>query len=238
MSHNETEKKKLDARSIAGLILSVTLLLSMVYAIVHLIIAPSAIGNLDAHTRLKSDYFVMLLQCIIGLIVMLIPSMIEKKLSFSLPNYMSILYFVFLYCAIFLGEIRNFYYVIPHWDTILHAFSGAMLGALGFSLVSVLNDIKKIKLKLSPIFIALFAFCFALAVGAIWEIYEFAADTLFGFNMQRFAAEDGTLFIGQAALADTMKDIIADALSAFIISVIGFFTIKKDRLASKFQQDH
>lgn len=237
MSKNETKKKKWDARNIIGSILFVILIVSVAYAIVHIVTAPT-VGTSDSHTRLKSDYVLMLLQSILGLVVMLVPSLIEKRLSFTLPNYMSILYYVFLFCAIYLGEVRNFYYVIPHWDTILHAMSGAMLAALGFSLVSVLNDTKKIQLKLSPIFITLFAFCFALAAGVIWEIYEFASDGLFGLNMQRFAAEDGTLFIGRAALVDTMKDLIADAASALIVCIFGFFTIKKDRLSNKFKQEH
>ena len=92
----------------------------------------------------------MLTQCILGLIVMFIPSIIERRWSIDIPNYMEILYFIFLYCAIYLGEVRNFYYLIPYWDTILHAFSGAMLGALGFTLVSILNDSAKIKIVLSP----------------------------------------------------------------------------------------
>ena len=124
----------------------------------------------------------------------------------------------------------NFYFVIPHWDTILHAFSGAMLGALGFSLVSILNGSKRLRLKLSPFFIALFAFCFALAAGSVWEIYEYTFDGLLTLNMQKYALEDGTLLVGREALRDTMKDIIVDALSALIISILGFFTIKRDKL--------
>ena len=117
----------------------------------------------------------------------------------NIPNYMYVLYFIFLYCAIYLGEVRNFYFVIPHWDTILHAFSGAMLGALGFSLVSILNGSKRLRLKLSPFFIALFAFCFALAAGSVWEIYEYTFDGLLTLNMQKYALEDGTLLVGRAA---------------------------------------
>jgi len=238
MNKKDIGKKQYDAREIAGNILFITLILSIVYAIVKIIYAPNTIDTLDSHARLKSDYVLMLIQCIMGVIVMMLPTIIERKWSLTLPNYMSIIFFVFLFCAIYLGEVRNFYYLIPHWDTILHAFSAAMLAALGFSLVSVLNDIKKIQLKLSPIFIALFAFCFALAVGALWEIYEYFFDGLLSLNMQKAFTADGTPLIGRAALADTMKDLIADAISAFAISALGFFTIKKDRLSNKFKQDH
>lgn len=48
---------------------------------------------------------------------------------------------MFLYCAVFLGEVRNFYYVVPFWDVILHAFSSLMLGFFGLMVISILNRI-------------------------------------------------------------------------------------------------
>ena len=149
---------------------------------------------------------------------------------------MYILYFVFYTVQYILGG-KELYFLIPHWDSILHAFSGAMLGALGFSLVSILNGSKRLKLNLSPFFVSLFAFCFALAAGTVWEIYEYTFDGLLSLNMQKFALEDGTLLVGRQALSDTMKDLIVDALSALIISIIGFFTIKKDKLAKQYEEN-
>ena len=142
------------------------------------------------------------------------------------------MYYIFLYCAIFLGEVLQFYYLIPHWDTILHFFSGAMLGALGFILVSWLNDSEKVRVSLTPAFVALFAFCFALSCGAIWEIYEYVFDGLLGLNMQKFTTAEGVTLIGHAALMDTMKDIIVDALSALIIALIGYGKLKSAKAPS------
>ena len=188
--------------------------------------APSVINENDVYEKVKSDYALMLLQCISGIIVMFIPSAVERRLRIDIPNKMEVMYFIFLYCAIYLGEVRNFYYVIPYWDSILHAFSGAMLGALGFSFVSYFNDMEVLETHLSPFFVALFAFCFALAAGAVWEIYEFSVDSMFGTNMQKFILADGTVLIGQAALRDTMKDLIVDALSALAVTVIGYYSVK------------
>ena len=220
------KRKNRDWKKIIGNFLFITLLLSIIYTIIRIAISPSGVGA-GNHDKVKSDYVLMLLQCILGLIVMMIPSAIERKFCIDIPNRMEVIYFIFLYCAIYLGEVRNFYYIIPHWDTILHAFSGAMLGALGFSLVIILNDAEKVKFDLSPFFISLFAFCFALAMGAIWEIYEFTFDGLLSLNMQKFALADGTNLIGHDALRDTMKDIIVDALSALSIAVIGYYSIKE-----------
>lgn len=218
-------KKNLNWKKIIGIFVFATIFLSIGYSIAMIITAPESTTNADAATHLRSDYVLMLLQCCLGLLVIGLPSFLERKWSFEIPNYMSILYFIFLYCAIYLGEVRNFYYVVPHWDTILHAFSGAMLGAFGFTLVRILNDSDKVNVALSPGFICLFAFCFALAAGAVWEIYEFAGDGLFGLNMQKFRLSDGTELIGHSALNDTMKDIIIDASGALLVSVVGYLTL-------------
>ena len=139
---------------------------------------------------------------------------------------MMVLYTLFLYGAIFLGEVMAFYYNVPHWDTFLHGLSGAMLGALGYTVISVLNRSDSVPVNLSPLFVAFFTFCFAMTMGMIWEIYEFSVDSLFGTNMQKFAFEDGTGKIGQAALMDTMKDLIVDTIGALTMSIIGYISLK------------
>jgi hypothetical protein len=86
------------------------------------------------------------------------------------------------------------------------------LGALGLSVVSLLNQSEAITVSLSPVFVALFAFCFALSLGVVWEIYEFIIDGLLHTNAQKYALESGEPLIGQAALMDTMKDLIVDGV--------------------------
>jgi hypothetical protein len=220
---------KADWKKITGTILLITLILSIIYAVFHIITSPSNPTG-GFYKKLRNDYVLMLLQCILGLTVMAIPSIIERKWLIDIPSYMYIVYFIFLYCAIYLGEVRSFYYIIPNWDKILHFFSGAMLGALGFTLVDILNNSKRVQVQLSPFFVALFAFCFALALGSVWEIYEYTFDGLLSLNMQKFALENGTLLVGRAALTDTMSDIITDAISSLMISVIGFILLKNNKM--------
>ena len=179
--------------------------------------------------RGREDYVLMLLQCLLGVAAILLPARLMRRWDVEIPRVMFLLYIAFLYCAIFLGEVRSFYYSVPHWDTILHIFSGAMLGALGFSMIAVFNNTERIPMNLSPLFVAVFAFCFALALGAVWEIYEFAADCLLATNMQKFSLDNGTVLVGQAALRDTMKDLIVDALGAVGASVIGYISLKYEK---------
>lgn len=221
-----TRKKKFDWKRIIGAFLFVSLIGSIVFIIIKMIMAPSdtAIGN---NIKVKSDYVLMLLQCVLGIVVMMIPSLVERKKSIDIPDTMEIIYFVFLYCAIYLGEVHDFYYLIPFWDSILHAFSGAVLGVLGIILVRFLNEEERVNIDLNPFFISFFAFCFSVAAGTIWEIYEFLADGLFSLNMQKFILVDGTVLIGREALSDTMGDLVIDTLSALSISIIAYPILKR-----------
>ena len=176
----------------------------------------------DEYSRERSDYVLMLLQCVLGAIAMLLPGFIKRKVQLNIPTKMIFVYALFLYCGIYLGEVRSFYYIIPHWDSILHAISSMALCTIGFSLIAFLNNSENVPVSLSPAFIALFALCFAVTVGTVWEIYEFSADLILHTNMQKYALENGTALIGQAALIDTMKDICLDVAGATIVSIIGY----------------
>ena len=226
MKANDRRKK---AVKIIGVILFVTLIGSLIYSFVRFCLAPAEIAE-DTYEKVKADYLLMVVQCFLGTLVMMLPSFLERKFKVVVPSAVVIMYFVFLYCAIYLGEIRNFYYLVPYWDSILHAFSGAMLGALGFILVDLLNKDEHVRVSLSPFFVSVFAFCFALAVGSVWEVYEFSCDAVMGLNMQKHTTEAGIALSGGAALSDTMKDIIVDALSALAVAVFGYVTkIKKKK---------
>ena len=171
----------------------------------------------------------MISQCLLGVVAMKLPEIFERRWHLSFPSTMIFLYVLFLYCAIYLGEVRSFYYIIPNWDTILHTFSGGMIAVIGFSVISLLNNSEKIPINLSPIFVAMFAFCFALTIGVMWEIYEFTFDGLLQMNMQKFRLEDQTELVGRSALMDTMKDLIVDAIGAFVTSSVGYFSLKYDK---------
>ncbi len=203
-----------------------TLVASIVYAIIGVISAPARPVLGVEHETMKSNYALMIVQCLLGIGVMFLPSAFERKLRIAIPGFMYLLFVVFLYAAIYLGEVHSFYYRIPHWDLILHGFSGLMLGALSFSVITLLNDAERIRCSLSPAFVAVFAFSFAVAMGVVWEFYEFAVDGLLGLNMQKFAMENGTAYHGRDALLNTMNDLIVDALGAFIMSIVGYVSVK------------
>ncbi|MBQ9121285.1 MAG: hypothetical protein IJY12_02850 [Clostridia bacterium] len=210
----------------AIVLLSVSLpIIFLVIKIVQMSVAPP-----EETYRNVADYVLMLVECILGILVIELPDILEAKFNVVTPPRIYLLYLIFLYCSIFLGEVASFYYRVPYWDDMLHAMSSMMLGALGLSLVMVLNRDRHVLVKLSPAFISVFAFCFAVSIGAIWEIYEFTLDGILGLNMQKYAVEGGGEdLIGRLALIDTMQDIIIDCLGALFISVIGYISNKRNK---------
>lgn len=212
--------------AIAAGVLLVTLALSIVYAAARLSSAP--VVSTEPGVRVQADYTLMLVQCVGGLVVMFLPALVQRRLPITVSAGMQIGYFAFLYAAIYLGEVRSFYYRVPHWDTILHFFSGAMLGAVGFLLVRLLSDAGRHQTTLSPELVAFFAFCFAVTCGVVWEIYEFTVDGLAGTNMQKVVTDSGGVLAGREALADTMKDLIVGTLAAATITLIGYLSLRRE----------
>ena len=86
-----------------------------------------------------------------------------------------------------------------------------------------------IPVSMSPAFVALFTLCFALALDVLWEIYEFTVDALFQTNMQKYALEGGEALTGQAALQDTMGDLIVDFIGALAIAIAGYLSRKRGK---------
>ncbi len=218
------DRQTLVARLVSLLLLT-TLAASIVYAAIRLADAP--VIATEPGMRTQSDYTLMLIQCAGGLLVMFLPNFIQRQFSVKVPTGMQIAYFGFLYAAIYLGEVRSFYVRYAHWDTVLHFFSGAMLGALGFLLVRLLNDAEGPRISLGAGFMAFFAFCFAVASGTAWEIYEFIIDGAFGTDMQKFVTETGETLVGREALTDTMGDLVTDALAALAVTLVGYVGLRR-----------
>lgn len=135
--------------------------------------------------RFISGDFASVFLCILTLILFLIPFWINQKLKIEIPNLLEIIIYIFIFSAEILGEIQNFYGNIPHWDTILHTLNGFLCAAIGFSLIDILNNSERFHITLSPVFVALVAFCFSMTIGVLWEFFEFGADYLLKYDMQK-----------------------------------------------------
>ncbi len=122
--------------------------------------------------------------CGVSLVLFTVPTFIEDKFKVSLPSVLEAIIYLFIFAAEILGEINNFYAIIPHWDTVLHTLNGFLAAGIGFSLIDLLNQNSK-SIHLSPVFVAIVAFCFSMTIGVLWEFFEYGADTYFKLDMQK-----------------------------------------------------
>lgn len=123
--------------------------------------------------------------CVLTLMLLVIPSLVQITFKVELPTVLEIVILVFIFAAEILGEISEFYLLFPFWDTVLHTINGFLAAAIGFSLVDLLNRSEKAIFSLSPLFMAIVAFCFSMTIGVIWEFFEFGMDQIAGFDMQK-----------------------------------------------------
>ena len=123
--------------------------------------------------------------CVLTLLLFMMPSFMKRKLDVELPNTLEIIILLFIYAAEILGEIGAYYVTFPYWDTVLHTLNGFLCAAIGFSLVDILNRSSSERFNLSPLYMAIAAFCFSMTVGVIWEFFECTMDQLFFLDMQK-----------------------------------------------------
>ena len=119
------------------------------------------------------------------LALFLLPLFVQRNFGIELPGTLEIIILVFIFASEILGELGCFFINVPNWDSILHTTTGFLCAAFGFALIDILNRNDKIKFQLSPIYVALVAFCFSMTIGVLWEFFEFSMDRLFHMDMQK-----------------------------------------------------
>lgn len=192
--------------------------------------------------------------CVLTLLLFLIPSFIDKRLHIELPNTLEIVILLFIFAAEILGEVQQYYLIFDHWDTMLHTMNGFIMAAIGFSLIDILNRSDRVAVHLSPVFVAMVAFCFSMTIGVLWEFFEFGMDWFTHSDMQKdtiihsissvllnpnhvnipvtvpihSVVVNGESWPGyiDIGLIDTMMDLFVNFIGATVFSIIGVFYIK------------
>ena len=128
------------------------------------------------------------------------------------------LIYSFIIGAMYLGNVFDFYTIIPMYDKILHLLSGLIIEMIGYILfLHVSNGSEDNSFKrYMPM---LFSIIFSIAAAAVWEIWEFSTDQLFGFASQN------------NSLNDTMWDIICGTLMVIVANIpIYLYHIKSKKI--------
>ena len=160
-----------------------------------------------------------------GIMAVTLAPLVFRRLSVEIPSEVEVVAVLFVFATLFLGEVRDYYERYWWWDMTLHTGSGLLLGMLGFMIVYVLNEDRHVDLHMRPAFVALFAFFFALGIGALWEVFEFGMDRVFGTNMQPATRRD------PSGLNDTIHDLIVDTIGAALVSLFGWRYLARARTA-------
>jgi hypothetical protein len=146
------------------------------------------------------------------LILSLAPIVVARWANIHVPTSFMLAVVAFVGGTLFLGEVYGFYDRFWWWDILMHFGSAMGFGLTGFVIVFMLFQGDRFAAPHGTI--AFFAFCFAVAIGAIWEIFEFAMDQIFGMNMQK------------SGLDDTMIDLIVNLVGALIAALSGWLYLK------------
>lgn len=189
-------------------------------------------------TSARSVYIFNVIQCVLFLIIATVGNKIVKNSSLKIPSWLFIVLLLYALAHFLFGEIFNFYAKISWWDSFLHTFSGVLISFLSISLITILNDTSNKKdLQLNILFTCIFALSISISIGVIWEFIEFASDSFFGTNMQRAyestinGNSQGVPLVGQAALADTMKDLMLDTLGSLVTCILCAIFCKKKQIS-------
>lgn len=166
---------------------------------------------------------------VMTLLLFLLPSILEKRTDVKIPTSFQIIILLFIFASMYLGEIHHYFYRYRWWDRMLHTASAVILTYFGFILIYSMNKDYKVNMKLSPKFMALFSFCFGIMICALWEILEYAIDSILGLDMQkaRNLQDIYGFYDTRLGVKDTMKDLIVDTIGALVVSVIGYYHLKK-----------
>ena len=121
----------------------------------------------------------------------------------------------FISASSLIGSSLGGYASIPHWDTIVHFYSGVLLA--WFGLILVVNAEKSIQHSLPHWFKNSVVLMTPVAFSAVWEVYEYMSDMLLGTSMQA------------GGLGDTVIDMLAGLLGAFVALIVSMLWAVKNK---------
>ncbi|OQY09474.1 MAG: hypothetical protein B6I29_03350 [Marinitoga sp. 4572_148] len=121
----------------------------------------------------------------------------------------------------FFGLFLGFYDKYSHFDDLLHITGGIWIALIIFPIILSLElTFSRQKIPTLIIKVNFYTFSVSLAMGTIWEIFEFTSDLMFAGYPGYRLAQEGSLF-------DTMMDLIYDSFGSIAGILIFWMLLKR-----------
>lgn len=154
----------------------------------------------------------LVIAAIICLVLPFIITYAANKKNLMLPSTFQPITVTFILLTLYFGEFLKFYTMFWWWDLFLHGVFGGYGVIIAMHLIQgVIQKEKQVSTKRFATFSLIFAFCFSITLGTLWEIFEFLGDYFFKANMVN------------GGLEDTATDLIVKIVVALITSLIYYF---------------
>lgn len=153
---------------------------------------------------ISSKDIVKILECIVLIVLLFLPIILEKKLKVN--EYIKFVYIIFTTFLLLVGVIMNLYDKLYYYDSITHfitGIAGSLLALILLNSFKMYNNNKKF-------FNVLFIIAIVLSIASLWEMFEFMNSKIFDLDVQR---------VFDTGVNDTMKDMILSFLGALLTSV-------------------
>lgn len=137
-------------------------------------------------------------------VLLLVYTLWEIKYRLYMNNYIRALVVITIFADSYAGSYLGYYITSQVFDKALHLFGTYSFALFFYILLAQLV----IRQPVNRLFTCLFISCLGVTLGVIYELLEFAVDTI---NLPAVP--------GQAGLLDTDLDLLADMLGAVIAAV-------------------
>ncbi|MFB6188893.1 MAG: hypothetical protein ABEI57_03330 [Halapricum sp.] len=152
----------------------------------------------------------VILNAVFGLAVTVLPTVIERDFEVHLSPVLAL--WITVAAVLHSLGMVGVYDAVSWWDHLTHAFSGALVAALGYSVTCTVDEYVD-DIYLPPTFLWVFVFLVTIAVGVCWETLEFV-----GRDLARFAGFEPLLIV--YGVQDTILDLVFDIVGAVLVAAL------------------
>lgn len=139
-------------------------------------------------------------------------NILAKWGPFHFSDFINSFISIFVFLSQILGRVYEFYIIFSFWDIFLHTLAGILFYYIGKELILYFN-----RRSFKQGIVIFFCICFSLAIGVLWELFEFIFDQVFHMNMQEARG-----LIGVDAILDTMSDLVVLTLGAILSALFNY----------------